>query len=689
MTSQESPNKGISFVSLLKEDLKHRKWMLILSSVVQILLGPVAILFAYSNGVSRYSYYGYDYSAADMAQYMLKYAEDMVESVSQSYMPVLQIIIAIVGALIVGLGGYRHLFNRRMTDMVNSVPVKREKQFAVIFTNGFLIWLVPALISVLACFGIVAVQVAQYGLVGILWEGCLRSFLAAGFIFLLIYALVVLSVCLAGTVFNALLNIAFIGFDLIICATLYYLLCESFFDNFMGLPIAFENLLWLSSPISAVMWGAEIATVDADIISEFTTMTWGVFSCIATVLTGIFNLVLALVIYKRRKSEEAEAGVSNKPYRFMVRTFNSIAAGLFVALILAEGHWAYNMTAINGWLIFFAALFCVLAYGIIDSIHARSFKGFFNHKTQMAVTLLVTETILVCFAFDLTKFDDRVISQNSISAAYVHPSTTFGGDTGWGYAAVPGEDGFLTKIPYSVRTAELYGYTQIDPAFAYRIITTPKYYYEYDGSYSHDPLTGEVRGPMDYEERGNTYYMSFIADRKVGYNFMRSYTIGDSDIMNDLIHMDGYMEKNYPLNCGELGYPSTLEIRNQNGTASFQVPEQYIRLVMDAYYRDFKDHYDVEEFGRNDEALVLLCGYEVYYNDDDHSYHDPSANYYHTGMRIYVFPDYDNVMNVLENEFGISALMDDPDDISYIFDYDDYYFDEYGYYDEYENYYSF
>ena len=39
---------GISLVSLMVEDLRHRKWMLVLSSVVQLLMGPFATIFILS-----------------------------------------------------------------------------------------------------------------------------------------------------------------------------------------------------------------------------------------------------------------------------------------------------------------------------------------------------------------------------------------------------------------------------------------------------------------------------------------------------------------------------------------------------------------------------------------------------------------------------------------------------------------
>ena len=113
MTSPESQNKkGISMLSLMKEDLKHRKWMLIVSSVVQAFAGPIVILFMLS-ALRRSRQYGISDFVTD-TDYMYKTVHSLVDNITGEYLPIMQIVVAVVGAIIVGIGGYRHLFNRRM-----------------------------------------------------------------------------------------------------------------------------------------------------------------------------------------------------------------------------------------------------------------------------------------------------------------------------------------------------------------------------------------------------------------------------------------------------------------------------------------------------------------------------------------------------------------------------------------------
>ena len=213
-------------LSLMKEDLKHRKWMLIVSSVVQAFAGPIVILFMLS-ALRRSRQYGISDFVTD-TDYMYKTVHSLVDNITGEYLPIMQIVVAVVGAIIVGIGGYRHLFNRRMTDMVNSLPVKRGKQFAVIYLNGLLIWFVPFILSLILSITMCVMETARWGFGSLITGRGVGIVFGSILCFLVIYNLIILGVVLAGTIFNALLNILFIGFDLIIGYGVLYLLCDNY-----------------------------------------------------------------------------------------------------------------------------------------------------------------------------------------------------------------------------------------------------------------------------------------------------------------------------------------------------------------------------------------------------------------------------------------------------------------------------
>ena len=94
---------GISMLSLMKEDLKHRRWMLVISSIVQFLAGPVIVLFwltAMKSSGDYISSFEYD-AIVQSSGHTVKF----FRSILIGYLPLMQIIIAVCAALITGLGG--------------------------------------------------------------------------------------------------------------------------------------------------------------------------------------------------------------------------------------------------------------------------------------------------------------------------------------------------------------------------------------------------------------------------------------------------------------------------------------------------------------------------------------------------------------------------------------------------------
>ena len=130
----------LCFSKVLRENFRHKTWMLALSGLGNMLAIPVAFLMY----TGRRSYYA-DYSAAAA----LAVTASNLKGFFTSVLPVTAGIIAIAGAMIVGLFGFRYVFHRNMTDTWHSMPVKRRTLFLAGWLNGLLIWLVPFLVSLL------------------------------------------------------------------------------------------------------------------------------------------------------------------------------------------------------------------------------------------------------------------------------------------------------------------------------------------------------------------------------------------------------------------------------------------------------------------------------------------------------------------------------------------------------------
>ena len=634
MTSQKSQNK-LTLLKLMREDLKHRRWMLVLSSFVQLFFGPIAVLFGFSEIEHQYYY------SMDDPNGMYKAMLSAVARVTKSYLPLIMIVIAIVGALIVGIGGYRHLFNRKMTDMVNSLPVTRGKQFDSIYFNNWLIWLVPQVLSLILCMVIMLVKAAPYGFSSMILTSMLFILIGAALCFACMMHLVILAVVLSGSIFNALLNVVFIGFDLIVIYFTIDLMCTACFDTYVQLPLFASDICWISAPSSGAYFGGLIARgfflqSGEEIAEVFGSVTAFYLALAATIIVAIVNLVIAYSIYVKRKSEDSETGISNKIYGLCIRCVNSVLGGLFIAELINELLYMRN-GSLKIWQMFFAAVASAVVFGVIDMIHGRSFKGFFSHWKQMVAVVLAMEAILVSFLYDITGYDKRIISESSIDTAMVEVYLYGMGSDGSNYIKDPEREGMLIdkEIVYGFNREDYY--IEIPVHLAYKLITARRVLWKNYERYIFNPVT---RSTEEYVENGNRYYyedVNIVADRKVGFDFVRSYNICDKDVLEELINVPGFMEQAFPFRSGELGYPQRIWVTDRMGNRrDIEIPPELMEEVFDTSVQDFKDNYSYDYIGMVDRDFVYCLECEYYI---ENRYADEEDAYWINTMQLYLSED--------------------------------------------------
>ena len=603
---------GITFASLMLEDFRHRRWMLVLSSIVQFFFGPFIVLFLLSRYEPRYNYdIGY-----------LRLVTQIRESVDTmcGYLAVLAIVVAAVGALIVGFGGFRHLFNKRMTDMMNSVPVKRGKMFSVIFLNGFLMWFVPFLVFGGITIIEFAVKLGKYGVMGQVFGYFFSTMLGAAFAFFCIYNLVVLCTAISGTVFNAIVNFACLGFEASAIWLIIYNLSESYFRNFWRPAIDYMDVSWISAPISGCLFGFLISARTG--LREIVSSPLSLACLILTAVLCISNILIGYRLYVERKSEEAENGTSGKVYKFVLRFITSILAGLYTAYMTGL---IIGYSGNYGWSIFVAAFFSAIAFGVMDIIQKKSFRSFFAHRAQMILSVVVTELILAVFIFDVINFDNHIVPINNIASASVRMriDNYYWWDTGTSYVAVEGKPGCIAWSEGAYGS----GYTdevEISAELAEEIMRSEKVYYRNRFSdygteaYLYDPVTGTDSGTLSGDETYDYADVYFSVDRNTGLDFRRCYLIADKDLLESISKTEGYKEINYPLNCGAFGYPMAVKITDDYGNAICTLTDDEVKELMSVYFDEFNKNFDLYGVNSLDQryyAVQIVCQYEMVYDE--------------------------------------------------------------------------
>ncbi len=600
----------ISYFRIALEDLRHRTWMLALSCLGSLLALPVFFLLANRSYVKEYErMLEYVEEPDAILRLLSEYIQHMM-----TYNTVTCGIILMVGAIIVGILGYRYLYSRKMVDLYHSIPVKRGRMFFITYLNGLLIWLVPMALSLLITLAMMFFSLARIGYAseaaallkpcGLLLFTCLLAFLT-------VYHFCLVCVMLCGNAFNAICTTVLGGCSVVVLWTLTFLYSSAYLKTFVSPYLSIWDVSWLSPLVNAVCILLRPSQT-ADGIS----LTGGADYWIISILMIAVMLAAAYLLYKKRPSELAEHGIENKPLQHILRVIVSLTVGMAFALMFA-GILDADAT---GWILFGSILGAFLAFGILNIIFHMDFRAFFKYKWEMALTIIVACLVFPIFKYDLTGFNQRLPKSDDISE--VHYSLY----------------GFYEYYDVNRRTI-----SYEDTADLYRLL---------------DALTDESHLQSDYGER-----LSIDIDLKNGHTFSRSYRLQESDLelLRPIIEDEKYMKAYYPCSTGQLGMPSSMTLDPQNTNTSYNnLTDTQIKTIMEAYYIDFAEHSSLEELTGG----ITVCEITVFYQQEsNYRYGEP---YYINRGNLHVYDTYTNTIAAIRECFPDCVLTLEDMDIEFV-----------------------
>ena len=422
------------FFKIMKEDFRHKLWMLALSILGNMLAIPVTFLLATGD---TYGYYSEDIFTGDI--FAKTRQVSAMHEYFASYMLVFAAVVAVAGALIVGLAGFRYLFHKNMVDTYHSIPVKRKTLFAATWLNGFLIWFVPFVVMFVltTVLGEIRLGTLREELTAIpnlsqilQKEGseeilellpaggialkALRNGAALVIIFLLVYNLCLVAVMLCGNILNTLVLAAIMGVGAVAIYGIGTVFCMYYFRTYIeSIYLAFPKLVYASPLVSVIYFLVQCGLyASGESVSLFAPF-------LVNGLVALGLLAAAFVLYLRRPSELSEQGMKCRPVRFASQALVTLGAtmgGWLVFTFIAE-ETANSKVA---WGIFGALLAGIIVFGVMDIVTGMEFKAFFRHKIFMAV--MMAAGLLICFAFqgDWFGFDSYLPKENQIQEIAVY-----------------------------------------------------------------------------------------------------------------------------------------------------------------------------------------------------------------------------------------------------------------------------
>ncbi len=571
------------FCKAMREDLRHRIWMIALSCLASFMAMPVAYLLMQQEWEERVLRWMTDNTlpAIDITGRKA----DLISEFFVEYMSLTGGIVLFAGALIVGIFGFRYVFSKKMIDLYHSIPIKRSQLFFVHYVNGFLIWFVPMFIGALCCAILSLFFIGSFaawtGVLGELFVTVVNLVLS----FLLMYHLAIVAVMLSGNVFNTLINGTIISGAALAVYCMIEVFCTQYFRSFYS---------FFSEVILELLWTSPVAGSIYQMVMRCD--TWNVSVVVMNIIMAFVMLAAGFVLYMRRPSELAEQGMKIKWVQILFKTIAAVLAGLVGWLLFG---FLTGMDKL-GWTIFGAVFGSVLAYGILDIIFNMDFKAFYKNKIQMGITTAATILIGCTFMFDWIGFDSYTPDADDIeSIGIVVNSIGYGG-----YFS----DAYDGKLTMESRMKEM-KYT--DKEGAHALLTK---------------LAARAAGEelLDSPYEGRTSWCYVRVTEESGRTYYRSYRVrtSDEEVLVPILTDQSYIKTNMQIpqfliddislgNEEDQNYDFRLENRVFDENIFH---EEHAKAILEAYNLDMAEHPELPVYQKEEVvAQIVLRSYSPYY----------------------------------------------------------------------------
>ena len=496
-----------SFFNLLKEDLHRRLWTLILSSLVFFGTFGVAFTMVIQNYVGRYSRASYGYSNA---QFIERISNNLCADFYGLYPWFM--FVAIVGAIICGMSGFAYLHSRKQMDFYHSLPIKREKIFAVRLVNGILIYAVPYLVGLL--FSFLMCVVYRVMTWDIFFCG-LFFFLFHLMGYLIMYLGTILAMMLTGKMVIGFFGVCVVNLYAPAVYALFWALKDTFFVT-ADTNLSDRTMILATRFLSPGCYYISLVTGTngLETLSGFW-LEFLIFVLFAAVL-----ILLNLWLYKKRASEKADTAMAFQITEPVFRIMISVPVGILVGMLFFAIQYDYGWVTSVFWLVFGGLLGGFLCHGIIEAFYKGDIKKCLSHKVQMLVTMVLAAVIPLAFMFDIFGYDSYLPEKKDIKhMTVISNEMRFGG-------SYYDEDGWISATDYALENMKV---TNFDAMYELAEILTKaagenraERFFGYSGNYYADRVTSYMSGTTALD----SYYTGDV--EKVQYtNFVIRYTLKD------------------------------------------------------------------------------------------------------------------------------------------------------------------
>lgn len=390
------------FYKLMWEEIKSKAWLAALSMLILFCAVPLNV--ALSIGVQG----EYKYSVKQAYNvWQLSKGGVLIRALStDASLPIIVIMLGII----CGLTMFAYLFSKKKTDMIHSLPVKRNMLFAVKYVTGLAIFVGTLLVNVIIMLIIAG---GSHIIITAVLTDVLKIVLLHLLGFLITYTLTLFCAVLCGNLVTAglLLGVVIPLASVVnVIITSYAGRYYSTFVSNWGLG---RNLLEYFMPVQRYF----MIFADAAVSNYHLTGIDGT-SVLILLITFVLLFAALLVLFKIRPSEAAGKALAFNGARTVVRIIVVIPYALLSGELFADMSYGND----EGWLIFGVIFGFFVTWCITNIIIYFDFKRAFAHPVQMAVCVAVVAMIYSTFAFDVTGYDSYIPERDKVASMGVNIS---------------------------------------------------------------------------------------------------------------------------------------------------------------------------------------------------------------------------------------------------------------------------
>lgn len=392
-----------SFWVSLRENNKRRIWLWLLSALIFAIAYPAVVAMNIGRGRAEETYL-----IESLGETLGREAlyQNLISRMESCFGVDNYVLLAAVSAIAVvsAIQGFSYLYSRKKVDFYLGMPVKKSRRFAVIWLNGVMAYLFPALAGVLSGWLIAA---GNGLLTAAIFKESVLAFLLMLCVYLGVYHLAILAVMLTGNVVITCFGTAVLCLYELAVRVLLAGYGSLFYKTFVSQD---DKIIPLFSPFAIYAKYAEKYREG---------LGGGPLTAVSLLGFAAVIGLAAYFCYLKRPSEAAGGALAFKALQPVIKIMLAVPVTLLAGYLVADimdYRPVYGRGSV-GFVLFSMAVVLLVACCLIQVIYEFDIKGIFHKKRHILISAAIAAVVFLVFRFDVFGYDRYLPDAEKVSSA--------------------------------------------------------------------------------------------------------------------------------------------------------------------------------------------------------------------------------------------------------------------------------